>query len=267
MRRLRWSVRLLVYPAITLGGLIYYYGLGLSLLETLVPLGVGYVIATASIECAFAQMVRLRKQGVYQDFLHILSSALDLRDQATGGHSHRVAALSLIIARQLEVSGERLADLQRAAILHDVGKVAIADAILSKPGPLTEAEWQEMRKHPAVGYQIVKDVPFLEGAAEIILSHHEHFDGTGYPRGFRGEEISLVARIFAVVDAYDAITSDRPYRKAMPHQYALEEISRHAGSQFDPQVVEAFLRVGVSDLIRDKDTVREHAVPLSYAAM
>lgn len=267
VRRLRWSLRLFVYPAVTLSGLIYYYGLGLSLLETLVPLGVGYVIATASIEYAFAQVVRLRKQGVYQDFLHILSSALDLRDRATGGHSHRVAALSLIIARHLNISGDRLADLERAAILHDIGKVAIADAILSKPGPLTEAEWQEMRKHPAVGYQMVKDVPFLNTAAEIILCHHEHFDGTGYPCGFRGEEIPLGARIFAVVDAYDAITSDRPYRKAMPHQYALEEISRNAGSQFDPQVVETFLRVGMRGLIQDEDAMREHAVPLSYAAM
>ena len=267
VRRVKWWVRLFVYPAVTLSGLIYYYGLGLSLLETLVPLGVGYVIATASIEYAFAQMVRMRKQGVYQDFLYVFSSALDLRDRATGGHSRRVAALSLIIARHLNVSGSRLADLERGAVLHDIGKVAVADAILSKPGPLTEAEWQEMRKHPAVGYQMVKDVPFLDAAAEIILCHHEHFDGTGYPRSFKEEEIPLGARIFAVVDAYDAITSDRPYRKAMPHQYALEEISRNAGSQFDPQVVEAFLRVGMRGLIRDQDTMREHAVPLSYAAM
>ena len=267
VRRLRWWIRLVVYPTITLSGLIYYYGLGLSLQETLVPLGVGYVIATATIEYAFAQMVRVRKLGVYQDILHILSSALDLRDQATGGHSRRVAMLSLIIARQLHVDGDRLIDLERAAILHDIGKVAIADAILSKPGPLTEAEWQEMRKHPAVGYQMVKDVPFLGAAAEIIFCHHEHFDGTGYPRGFRGEEIPLGARIFAVVDAYDAITSDRPYRKAMPHQYALKEISRNAGSQFDPQIVEAFLRVGMGDISRDESTVGEHAIPLSYAAM
>lgn len=267
VRGLRRWVRLFVYPAVTLGGPIYYYGLGLSLLETLVPLGVGYAIATVTIEYAFAQMVRLRKQGVYQDILHILSSALDLRDHATGGHSQRVAVLSLIIARQLHVVGGFLTDLERAAILHDIGKVAIADAILCKPGPLTEAEWQEMRKHPAVGYQMVKDVPFLGAAAEIVLCHHEHFDGTGYPCGFKGEQIPLGARIFAVVDAYDAITSDRPYRRAMPRQYALEEIGRNAGSQFDPQVVAAFMQAAMSDLIQDEDTVREHAVPLSYAAM
>jgi HD-GYP domain-containing protein (c-di-GMP phosphodiesterase class II) len=264
LRRLRWLIRLFVYPAVTLGGLIYYYGLGLSLLETLVPLGVSYVIATATIEYAFVQMVRLRKQGVHQD---ILSSALDLRDQVSGGHSRRVAMLSLIIARQLHVNGDRLINLERAAILHDVGKVAIADAILSKPGPLTETEWQEMRKHPAVGYGMVKDVPFLGAAAEVILCHHEHFDGTGYPYGFRGEEIPLGARVFAVVDAYDAITSDRPYRKAMPHQYALEEIRRNAGSQFDPQIVEAFLGVGIENIIRDDSIVGEHAIPLSYVAM
>jgi putative nucleotidyltransferase with HDIG domain len=267
LRRLRWWVRLFVYPVVTLAGLIYYYGLGLSLLETLVPLGVGYVIATATIEYAFAQMVRLRKQGIHQDILHIFSSALDLRDQVTWGHSRRVAAFSLMIARQLNVDGDRVLDLERAAILHDIGKVAITDAILSKPGPLTEAEWQEMMKHPAVGYQMVKDVPFLGGAAQIILCHHEHFDGTGYPCGFKGEEIPLEARIFAVIDAYDAITSDRPYRKAMPHQYALEKISRNAGSQFDPQVVQAFLRAGIGGDIRDDSATRERAVPLSYAAM
>ncbi|MCJ7509780.1 MAG: HD-GYP domain-containing protein [Dehalococcoidia bacterium] len=263
VRRLRWLIRLAVYPAITLSGLIYYFGLGLSLLQTLVPLGVGYVIATATIEYAFTQMVRVRKLGVYQDILHIISSALDLRDQATGGHSRRVAMLSIIIARQIHVDGDRLIDLERAAILHDIGKVAIADAILSKPGPLTEEEWQEMRKHPLVGYQMVKDVPFLGEAAEIILRHHEHFDGTGYPGGFKGEEIPLGARIFAVVDAYDAITSNRPYRNAMSHQYALEEIRRNAGSQFDPQIVEAFLGVGMRGPIRDESIVGEHAVPLS----
>jgi HD-GYP domain-containing protein (c-di-GMP phosphodiesterase class II) len=266
LRRLRWLIRLFVYPAVTLGGLIYYYGLGLSLLETLVPLGVSYVIATATIEYAFVQMVRLRKEGVHQDILHILSAALDLRDQATGGHSRRVAMRSLISARQLHVNGDRLIDLERSAILHDVGKVAIADAILSKPGPLTEAEWQEMRKHPAVGYQMLKDVPFLSEAAEIILCHHEHLDGTGYPYGYRGEEIPFRARVFAVVDAYDAITSDRPYRKTMPHQYALEEIRRNAGSQFDPQIVEAFLGVGIENIIRDGSIVGEHAIPLSYVA-
>lgn len=243
LRRLRWLVRLFVYPAVTLGGVVYHYGLGLSLLQTLVPLGVGYVIATAAIEYAFAQMVRLRKHAVYEDILHILTSALDMRDRVTRGHSRRVVALSLTVAGELDIHGDRLTDLERAAILHDIGKVAIADAILSKPGPLTEAEWREMRKHPAVGYQMLKDVPFLREVAEIVLSHHERYDGKGYPRGLKGEDIPFGARLFAVVDAYDAITSDRPYRKARPHQYALEEIRRHVGTQFDPEAVKAFLAV------------------------
>ncbi|MGQ9572746.1 MAG: HD-GYP domain-containing protein [Dehalococcoidia bacterium] len=241
VRRLRQWIRAIVYPAVTLSGLIYHYGLGLSPLETLVPVGVGYAIATAAIEYAFAQMVRLRQQAVYEDVIHILSSALDVRDQVTEGHSRRVAKFSLVIARQLKISGDRLTDLERAAILHDIGKMAIADAILSKPGPLTEAEWQEMRKHPIVGYQIVRNVPFLDGAAEIILSHHERYDGGGYPRGLKGDEIPLEARIFAVADAYDAMTSDRPYRQARPPDYALEEIRRNMGRQFDPNAVAAFL--------------------------
>jgi putative nucleotidyltransferase with HDIG domain len=241
VRRLRWGVRLFVYPAVTLSGLVYYYGLGLSSLETLVPLGAGYIIATAAIECAFAQMVRLRKQVVYQDILHVLSSALDLRDEATEGHSRRVVELSVTIARQLSIDGAHLTDLERAAILHDIGKITVPDAVLSKPGPLTKAEWEEMRKHPEAGYRMIRDVPFLDDAAEIILCHHERYDGGGYPNGLKGEQIPLGARIFAVVDAYDAMTSDRPYRKARPHQYALEEIRRNVGSQFDPSAVAAFL--------------------------
>ena len=149
--------------------------------------------------------------------------------------------LSLIIARQLNVGGDCLTHLERAAVLHDVGKVAVADAILSKPGPLTEAEWQEMRKHPLVGYQMVKDVPFLDEAAEMILCHHERYDGTGYPCGFKGEEIPLGARIFAVVDAYDAMTSDRPYRTGLGHDKAIEELRRCSGTQFDPDCVNAFI--------------------------
>jgi putative nucleotidyltransferase with HDIG domain len=266
VRRLRRWVQLIVYPALAFSALVYHLSLGLSALETLVPLGVSYVIATVAIEYAFAQIARLRKQGIYEDILHILSSALDMRDQATGGHSRRVAGLCVVVARQLNINSDRLTNLERAAILHDIGKVAIADAILSKPGPLTEAEWREMKKHPAVGYQMVKDVPFLSEAAEIILSHHEHFDGTGYPRGFKGEEIPLGARIFAVVDAYDAMTSDRPYRRALPHGHALEEIMRNIGSQFDPQVVDAFLQAETKGLIQVGDTMREHAPPLSYAA-
>ena len=187
----------------------------------------------------------------YQSMLHILCSALDLRDRVTEDHSRRVAELSLAVAKQLGIDSECLIDLERGAILHDIGKITLPDAILSKPGPLTLSEWEEMHKHPVVGYQMVREVPFLSGAADVIYTHHERFDGTGYPCGLRGEQIPLGARIFAVVDAYDAITSDRPYRKASRQEYALEEIRRNMGTQFDPKVVEAFLKAAEKGLVHD----------------
>ena len=176
----------------------------------------------------------------YQGMLHILTSALDQRDRVTEGHSRRVADLSLIVARELSIDGDALLDIERAAILHDIGKLAVPDAILSKPGPLTPEEWTEMRRHPDVGHQLVRDVPFLTRAADIVRSHHERFDGAGYPRGLKMDEIPLGARIFAVVDAYDAMTSDRPYRLARSHEEALREIRHQASTQFDPVVVAAF---------------------------
>ncbi|KPJ50581.1 MAG: hypothetical protein AMJ38_01630 [Dehalococcoidia bacterium DG_22] len=186
----------------------------------------------------------------YQAVLEILCAALDRRDRATEGHSRRVAELSLVVARELGINRGRFKDLERAAILHDIGKIVVADAILSKPAPLTEAEWEEMRRHPTVGFDMVRNVPLLRQAADIIYAHHEHFNGSGYPHGLKGEEIPLGARIFAVVDAYDAITSDRPYRKARPHEYALEEIKRNTGTQFDPKVVDAFLKAEEKGLLR-----------------
>lgn len=176
----------------------------------------------------------------YQAMLHILTSALDQRDRVTEGHSRRVADLSLVVARELGVQGDDLLDVERAGILHDIGKLAVPDAILSKPGPLNPDEWVEMRRHPEVGFQLLRDVPFLGRAAEIVRAHHERFDGAGYPRGLMGENIPLGARIFAVVDAYDAMTSDRPYRLARSHEDALQEIRHQAGSQFDPVIVAPF---------------------------
>ena len=202
----------------------------------------------------------------YQSVLQILCEALDVRDQATEGHSRRVADLSVVVARELGINRDRLKDLERAAILHDIGKIVVTDAVLSKPGPLTEAEWKEMKRHPVVGFDMVRNVPLLRQAADIIYAHHEHFDGTGYPNGLLGEEIPLGARIFAVVDAYDAITSDRPYRRARPHEYALEEIKRSAGGQFDPQVVEAFLRAEEKGLIRGDGTMGGRPTSLVRAA-
>ena len=193
----------------------------------------------------------------YQGMLHILTSALDQRDRVTDGHSRRVADLSLIVAHELGIDGDDLLDIERAAILHDIGKLAVPDAILSKPAPLTSDEWLEMRRHPDVGHDLVRDVPFLGRAAEIIRSHHERFDGAGYPRSLKGEEIPLGARIFAVVDAYDAMTSDRPYRLARSHEEALEEIRHQVGTQFDPVVVAPFFAAVRKGLI-GPSMPREH---------
>lgn len=177
----------------------------------------------------------------YHGTLESLVAALDMRDQETRGHSARVAKHALDIAHMLGIRDpEELEMIYRGALMHDVGKIGVPDAILRKPGPLTEEEWEFMRRHPALGYRILAQVPHLRPAARIVLAHHEHWDGSGYPRGLRGEAIPLGARIFAVCDAFDAIVSDRPYRAGSPPIVAREEILRCAGQQFDPMVVEAF---------------------------
>jgi len=143
----------------------------------------------------------------------------------------------------MNVSPEELEHLARGALLHDIGKIGVPDSILLKPGPLNESEWDDMRKHPEIGARILSDIDFLEEASKVVLAHQEQWSGGGYPHGLRGEEIPLGARIFAVADTLDAIVSDRPYRKGRSLEYAREEIQQHAGTQFDPKVVEAFMKV------------------------
>ena len=186
----------------------------------------------------------MRLKETYDATLEALAAALDARDRDTGGHSSRVSVYTMDMARRLgirEGSAEWM-DIERASLLHDVGKIGIADSILNKPGPLTAEEWQEMRKHPAIGYEMLRDVKFLAVAAEIVYSHHERYDGKGYPKGLKSDEIPLGSRIFAVADAFDAMTSDRPYRRALDWRKAREEILTNSGVQFDPEVVEAFLK-------------------------
>jgi putative nucleotidyltransferase with HDIG domain len=168
-----------------------------------------------------------------------------------------VANLAIAVGREMGLSRTELDRLEKAALLHDVGKIGVPDAILRKPGPLTEDEWAEMRRHPAIGKNIIRDVPFLEDIAEIIYSHHERFDGGGYPRGLKGNEVPLGARIFSVVDAYDAMTSDRPYRKAGSPSAAVREIITHSGSQFDSEVVNVFLRVVEQRLGRQSQVAKQ----------
>ncbi|HEV7890336.1 MAG TPA: HD domain-containing phosphohydrolase, partial [Pyrinomonadaceae bacterium] len=182
-------------------------------------------------------------EGAYRMTLKALVTALETRDSETHGHSERVVAFSLRLGCEMNLSEDELTSLEFGALLHDVGKIGVPDAVLRKPAPLTEPEWYEMRKHPLHGKQILGGIEFLEGAARVVAQHHERWDGSGYPVGLRGEEIDLNARIFAVADAFDAITSDRVYRRGRTYEEAAIELDDFAGRQFDPTVVEAFHRV------------------------
>ncbi len=177
----------------------------------------------------------------YDDTLEALGGALDLKDAETEGHCKRVTAFTIAIAKAMKVDPSHLPHIARAAFLHDIGKMAIPDAILRKPGPLTPEEREVMRTHCEIGFKMVKRIPFLSEASDIVHSHQEFFDGSGYPRGLQGDEIPLGARIFAVADTLDAMISDRPYRRALSIETAREEIKRCSGTQFDPEVVAVFL--------------------------
>ncbi len=179
----------------------------------------------------------------YDVTLEALGDALDLKDSETEGHSKRVTAYAIALARAMGIPPEEIKIIARGAFLHDIGKMAIPDEILRKPGKLTPEEQDLMREHCSRGYHMLRKIPFLAGAAEIVLCHQEYYDGNGYPNGLRGREIPIGARIFAVADTLDAITSDRPYRKARGFDAAREEILRCSGSQFDPAVVEVFLKI------------------------
>lgn len=174
-------------------------------------------------------------------FAEALAEALDIREHETGDHSKRVACHTQVLARRFINDLHQLRQIYWGALLHDVGKIGVSDAILLKQGALNEDEWNAMRTHPEKGHRIVSQIPGMEEAAEIVLSHEERFDGSGYPRGLRGEQICLGARLFAVIDTLDAITSDRPYREASSFEQARDEIVRMSGTQFDPLAVQAFL--------------------------
>jgi response regulator RpfG family c-di-GMP phosphodiesterase len=182
-------------------------------------------------------------EQTYEDTLQALGAAVDLRDNETAGHSQRVCRYSIGIALAMGWSEKQLGSLARGAYLHDIGKLGVPDSILLKPGPLTPEEWERMRQHVQIGFDLVKDIPFLADAAEIVLTHHERYDGRGYPGGLKGDEIPLSARIFAVADTLDAITSDRPYRLASSFAAARETIRHCSDSQFDPAVVRVFLGI------------------------
>ena len=194
------------------------------------------------------QAERARREELERAYRHMLlalTRALDLRDTETEEHSMRVTQYSLTIGRAMGLSPEQLAALELGALLHDVGKIGIPDAILRKPGPLNEEEWTIMRRHPKLGHEILHGVDFLEPSLPVVLYHHERWDGNGYPSGLAGEAIPLAARIFAIADAFDAITSSRPYKKAQPISFAVEAIQTASNKQFDPAVVETFLHTPI----------------------
>jgi putative nucleotidyltransferase with HDIG domain len=179
----------------------------------------------------------------YRYTLEALAAALDAREHETQAHSHRVREYAFVLARRLGLRDEELIHIGRGALLHDVGKIGVPDSILLKPGKLTPEEWALMKRHPQVGYEILQGIKFLRPASEIVLAHQERWDGEGYPNKLKETEIPLGARIFGVVDTLDAMTSNRPYRKALSFEAARQEVSRCSGSQFDPRVAEVFLSI------------------------
>jgi putative two-component system response regulator len=194
------------------------------------------------------QTAQIRKtmntlSSAYDNTLTALVKALDAREKEVGSHSERVMNFAAFLGEKRGIVGRELQELSKGALLHDIGKIGISDNILLKPGKLDDGEWIEMRKHPQIGYAILSEIDFLKTPAEIILSHHERFDGTGYPNQLKGEQIPIGARIFAVVDTLDAMTSDRPYRKALPFDQAVAEIIKHRSAQLDPDITDLFLSI------------------------
>ena len=205
-------------------------------------------------------------EDAYRSTLRALTAALETRDLETHGHSERVVTYSLRLGREYGLDNQRIKALEFGSLLHDIGKIGVPDSILRKPAKLTDQEWVRMREHPAHGQQILRGIHFLEGAARVVAQHHEKWDGSGYPLGLHGEDIDLCARIFSVADAFDAMTSDRVYRKGKSYEAAAQELDVWAGRQFDPKVVEAFHRVPKRDweelhaqsLVKKEESIEVH---------
>lgn len=183
----------------------------------------------------------------YKNTVLTLSKAIDARDRYTAGHSERVTYLSLKIGQALNLSSEQLNVLEIAALFHDVGKIGISDEVLNKPGKLTDEEFNQIKEHPSIGVDILKTIDFLDNALPMILHHHEKYNGNGYPSGISGEAIPFESRIICVADSYDAMTSDRPYRKGMAHAVAVDELIKYKGIQFDPEIVDIFLKINIEE--------------------
>lgn len=199
------------------------------------------IASQAAVAIENAQLVKALQES-YESTLEGWATALDLRDKETEGHSQRVTALTVQLARAIGMSREQLTSLRQGALLHDIGKMGVPDRILHKEGPLTDEEKDIMHRHPANAYQMLCRIAYLRCALDIPYCHHERWDGTGYPRGLKGEEIPLAARIFSIVDVWDALRSDRPYRKAWPVEKTIDYIQSQSGKIFDPSIVESFVK-------------------------
>jgi putative nucleotidyltransferase with HDIG domain len=246
---------------LTLAGII----LAATLVLWLVLNGV-YVRSSKRIVAQAKELERalVDRERTYDATLEALANALDVRDSETGGHSDRVLRYMELVIFQLGISGNDVAFLRRGALLHDIGKIGVPDNILRKPTSLSEAEWATMRRHPEFGARIIASIPFLEDVSLIVRHHHERWDGAGYPDRLAGTEIPLGARIFAVADSFDAMTSDRPYRRAMSIEAAREEVMRNRGTQFDPTVADAFARIPRGALAAVADEA-PHTHPVAVA--
>jgi response regulator RpfG family c-di-GMP phosphodiesterase len=209
-----------------------------------------------SINMRLEEIVKTRTQALLEGLI----AALDYRDAETQWHSRRVSLYARRLAQQLGSRGPELDVIEHGALLHDIGKIGVRDDVLLKPGPLTPQEWDEMRRHPELGWALLQRVEYLRPASVIVLQHQEKWDGTGYPAGLRGDAIVVGARIFHIVDTLDAITSDRPYRSARPFSVARDEIVRCAGGQFDPKLVDSFLKVPPEDWERIRVDVEQAAL-------
>jgi len=214
--------------------------------------GIGFVVASAGVIYILTRRYVGRAhrsteqlEQAYEQTLAGWAAALDIRDHSTGEHTERVTELTVALAASFGIEGDQLADIKRGAMLHDIGKMAVPDAVLGKVGPLTDEDWALIRQHPDMAVRMLHGVTFLEPALVIPWCHHEKWDSSGYPRGLAGDQIPFPARLFAVVDVYDALTSERPYREPMTSMAALAQIQAESGKHFDPEVVDAFVALMV----------------------
>ena len=260
-------VFLALLTAIGLSAIATFFDLALAILGlSLILIFAIWQLSRGARKEQASFQARLDEQAShYQSVIDVLCSALDLRDSVTIGHSKKVSQLASVLAWQMGLRKEDVRLVEKAVILHDIGKMGLDQDVLSNSGALTDLEWAEMKRHPELGHRILSEIHILKDAAEIVLSHHERFDGQGYPHGLAGEEIPLGARIFAVVDAYAAMTTNKPYRKLMRHEMAVKEIVRNSLTQFDPEVVRAFLEAekrGLLQLKEDDDAGEEVRLPV-----